>query len=201
MHRSLFPLTPRFAGRYPTGRTPAPKTPVQQTPKDKEQETPFLTSDGFTPPATKHPKSKRPSFIEMAIEAASGSGSSTATIKADTQTSDFSIQDSQDQSFEAALQGDAAASVKDEDGVSDTPKKGRPPGGDPDLDNDPEGGNSGRGRNDPGRSPPPRPTTPPSRNKTSETTRTYDPQTKACPYRSRKLHIMGKTSKVSPNHV
>ena len=90
----------------------------------------------------------------MATGAASGSGSSTATIKPDTQTSDFQIQDSQDQSFEAALQEDAAASIKDEDGVSDTPKKGGPPGGDPDPDNDPRSGGGPRRR------PPPRPRTP-----------------------------------------
>ena len=149
MRRSFFPLTPlqRIPGRYPTGKTPT----------DKEQETPFLTSKGFTP-AVKHPKPKPPTFIEMATGTASGSSSSTATIKPDTQTSEFQIQDSQDQSFEAALQGDAAASIKDEDGVSDTPKKGNgPPSGDPDPDNDPRGGGG------PGRRPPPRPRTPPSR--------------------------------------
>ena len=149
MHRSIS-LTPRFPGRYPTGKTPAPKTPI-----DKEQETPFLTSEGWTPLPTKHPKPKRPTFIEMATGAASGSGSSSATIKPDTQVTDS--QDSQyDQTLEEALQGDAAASVKDEDGISDTPKKGdKPPGGDPDPDNDPRGGGG------PGRRPPPRQITPP----------------------------------------
>ena len=137
MHRSIS-LTPRFPGRYPTGKTP----------KDKEQETPFLTSDGWTPPPTKHPKPKQPTFFEMATGATSGSASSSATIKPDTQ-----VTDSQDQSFEAALQGDAAASVKDEDGISDTPRN-KPPGGDPDPDHDPRGGGG------PGRRPPPRPRTP-----------------------------------------
>ena len=149
MYRSIS-LTPRFPGRYPTGKTPASKTPI-----DLEQETPFLTSDGWTPPPSKHPKPKRPTFIEMATEAASGSASSSATVKPDTQPSSAHIQDSEDQSFEAALQGDAAASIKDEEGVSDTPKKSGPPGGDPDPDNDPRGGGG------PGRRPPPRHATPP----------------------------------------
>ena len=147
MPRSLFPLTPRFPGRYPTGRTPAPKTPVQQTPIDKEQETPFLTGGGFTL-QNKHPKPKPPTLIEIGTETASGSASSSATIKPDTQ-----IQDSQ--TLKEVLQGSAAASIKDEDNISDTPKKGgRPPRGDPDPDHDPRGG---RG---PGRRAPLRPRTP-----------------------------------------
>ena len=151
MHQSLFPLTPGFPGRYPTGRTPAPKTP-----KDKEQETPFLTSKGFIQ-EKKHPQPKIPSYIEMATGTASGSASTSATIKPHTQTSDYQIPDSQDQSFEAALQEDAAASINDEDGISDTAKKGNAPGGDPDPDNDPRGGGG------PGRRPLPRPRTLPGR--------------------------------------
>ena len=149
MSRYFFPLTQRnIPGRFPTGKTPARNTPI-----DKEQDTPFLTSKGFTPP--RHPKPKPPKYIEMATGAASGSASSSATIRPDTQTSDIQIPDSQDQSFEAALQRSAAASIKDEDGISDTPKKGNPPGGDPDPD--PRGGGGPGG---PGRRPPPRPRTP-----------------------------------------
>ena len=55
----------------------------------------------------------------MATGAASGSGSSSATVKPDTQVTDSQ----HDQTLEEALQGDAAASIKDEDVVSETPKK------------------------------------------------------------------------------
>lgn len=153
MRRSIFPLdTPLRAipGYYPFGKTAAPKTPTQ-IPIDKEQETPLLTR-GFT--SRKKPKTKPPTFIEMATGIAFGSASSSATVRPDTQ-----IPDSQDQSFEAALQDDAIASIKNEDGVSDTLKKGGPPGGNPNADDDPLGGGGGG----PKRRPPPLSRTPPPR--------------------------------------